>query len=189
MRFAPIVLRRRLFVVVIAALALLPAVRQAEAQSPNPYDAWYVDGAGVSRSNCTYWAWQRWLEVYGVELPRWGNAGEWAGNAAAAGFVVSNVPVMGSIVVTWESPLGHVAFVEAIDPADPNRILISEYGYAAGVGLHERWLTTDGSLQFILLPTDVSSVSFHGDGTGGPSQPEIDDGTAGPPGKKGPPVQ
>lgn len=182
-------IRVRKLAVTLAALAWLATGAMVNAQEANPYDAWYVDGAGLSRSNCTFWAWHRWLEVHGVALPQWGNAGEWAGNASAAGFVLSDRPQPGSIVVTWESPLGHVAFVEAVDPDDPNRFQISEYGYDAGIGLHERWLTADGNLQFILPPTDASSVSFPGDGTGGPPQPGLEDGTAGLPGALGLSVQ
>lgn len=178
-RAAVVNVRLLAVVIVLVASALVPA-HGLSAETKNPYDAWYIDSAGLSRSNCTHWAWQRWYEVHGVALPRWGNAGEWPGNAASAGFAVSSQPQVGSIVVTRESPLGHVAFVEALDPNDANRFLISEYGYDVGVGRHERWLTTDGSLTFILPFADASSVSFPGDGTGGPELPAPDDGTAGP---------
>jgi surface antigen len=183
------VLSARTLAVTLAILIWVAAGITVDAQPTNPYDAWYVDDTGLSRSNCTFWAWQRWLDVHGVALPRWGNAGEWAGSASAAGFVLSDRPQPGSIVVTWESPLGHVAFVEAVDPDDPDHFRVSEYGFDAGIGLHERWLTTDGSLQFILPPVDASSVSFPGDGTGGPPQPGFADGTSGPPGALGLPVQ
>ncbi|MCC6791141.1 MAG: CHAP domain-containing protein [Thermomicrobiales bacterium] len=135
------------------------------AQSSNPYVSWYQGYDGVWHSNCTFWAWQRWYEVNGEALPSWGNAGEWAANAAAAGFPVDTVPAAGAIVMTWESPIGHVAFVEAVSPDDPNTFLISEYGFAAGVEYHERWMTTDGSLLFISPKTVASSVTGPIDGT------------------------
>ncbi len=115
----------------------------------NPYEATYVDEAGVWRSNCVWWAWQRWSEVHGEELPQWGNAGQWTAGAIAAGYTVDGIPAAGSIVATWESPLGHVAFVEQVDPADPSTFLVSEYGFATGTMEHQRWMTTDGSLLFI----------------------------------------
>ena len=166
----------------LTALVTLAAGSRAFAQQANPFGARYFDNAGVSPSNCTFWAWQRWLEAHGVALPTWGNAGERPGNASAAGFVLSTQPRTGGIVATRESPLGHVAFAEAVDPEDPNRFSISEYGYGAGVAHPERWLVTDGSLHVILPPADASSVSFPGDATGGPPQPESEDGAAGPSG-------
>jgi len=155
--------------IVLSALFLTST---ANAQGGNPYVAWYQDGAGLSHSNCTYWAWQRWYDVYGEELPSWGNAGEWAGNAAATGYQVTIQPSVGSIVMTWESPVGHVAFVEAISPDDPHTFLISEYGFSIGTEYHERWMTTDGSLLFIHPHAVESSASFAGDGTAG--APNID---------------
>jgi surface antigen len=164
------VIRVALLAAILSALFLTST---ASAQSANPYVAWYQDSAGYSHSNCTYWAWQRWYDVYGEELPSWGNAGEWAANAAGSGYEVTNQPSVGSIVMTWESPLGHVAFVEAISPDDPNTFLISEYGFAIGTEYHERWMTTDGSLQFIHPHAVESAVAFAGDGTAGPAH--IDD--------------
>jgi surface antigen len=146
----------------------------AAAQETNPYVAWYTDSAGAAHSNCTFWAWQRWYDVYGEALPSWGNAGQWATNAAASGYSVSNTPTVGSIVVTWESPIGHVAFVEAVSPDDPNTFLISEYGFAVGIEYHERWMTTDGSLLFIHPHPVASSAAFPGDGTAG--DPNLDTG-------------
>lgn len=139
----------------------------------NPYESHYADGAGGWRSNCTWWTWQRWFEFHGEALPRWGNAGEWIGNAQTAGYPVDATPAAGSVVVTWESALGHVAFVEAVDPNDPARFLVSEYGFAPGVDRHVRWLTTDGRFSFIhpRPQTPESSrdeESPRGDGTGGP---------------------
>ncbi|MGH2532006.1 MAG: CHAP domain-containing protein [Thermomicrobiales bacterium] len=150
-----------------AAVALVLFAAGYQAGTANPYEAHYADGAGGWRSNCTWWAWQRWFDVHGETLPSWGNAGQWAASAQVAGYVVDDVPAAGSVVVTWESPLGHVAFVEAVDPKDPNRFLVSEYGYAPGVDRHERWLTTDGSLLFI-HPRASPGTRPLGDGTGGP---------------------
>lgn len=161
---------RAALVLVVAATWLSLCTPVSARAVENPYVAWYVDGSGFWQSNCTFWAWERWRQVNGEALPRWGNAGEWVGNAAAAGYPISAVPKAGTIVMTWESWLGHVAFVERIDPTDPNRFLISEYGFGDGSEYHERWMTTDGSLQFIYPRAIASSVQgdLSGDGTGGP---------------------
>ena len=45
-----------------------------------------------------------------------GNAGFWYQNASAAGYPVGPTPKVGSIMVTWESWAGHVAYVEAVNP-------------------------------------------------------------------------
>ena len=45
-----------------------------------------------------------------------GDAGYWYQNAAAQGYAVGPTPKVGSIMVTWESWAGHVAYVEAVNP-------------------------------------------------------------------------
>jgi surface antigen/outer membrane murein-binding lipoprotein Lpp len=56
-------------------------------------------------------------------VPWLGNADQWYYNAAAMGFKEGHVPVPGAIVVFWPggdgaSYIGHVAYVEAVGPAD-----------------------------------------------------------------------
>jgi LysM repeat protein len=58
-----------------------------------------------------------------------GDAGFWYQNAAAAGYPVGPTPKVGAIMVTWESYLGHVAYVEAVN-ADGSWT-VSEMNYVA----------------------------------------------------------
>lgn len=59
---------------------------------------------------CTYYV-ATWRNV------TWsGDAGYWYANAAAQGYAVGPTPRVGSIMVTWESWAGHVAYVEAVNP-------------------------------------------------------------------------
>src|SRR6202521_1148806 len=44
-----------------------------------------------------------------------GDGGFWYQNASAAGYPVGPKPKVGAIMVTWESYLGHVAYVEAVN--------------------------------------------------------------------------
>ena len=44
-----------------------------------------------------------------------GNAGYWYANAKAQGYAVGPTPKVGAIMVTWESYLGHVAYVENVN--------------------------------------------------------------------------
>ncbi|HZK73402.1 MAG TPA: LysM peptidoglycan-binding domain-containing protein [Clostridia bacterium] len=58
-----------------------------------------------------------------------GDAGFWYQNAAAMGFPVGHTPKVGAIMVTWESYLGHVAYVESVN-ADGSWT-VSEMNYVA----------------------------------------------------------
>jgi N-acetylmuramoyl-L-alanine amidase len=58
-----------------------------------------------------------------------GDAGFWYQNAAAAGYPVGSKPKVGAIMVTWESYLGHVAYVDAVN-ADGSWT-VSEMNYVA----------------------------------------------------------
>ena len=71
---------------------------------------------------CTYYV-ATWRNV------TWrGDAGWWYDNAKAQGFPVGSTPKKGAIMVTWESYLGHVAYVEAVN-ADGSWT-VSEMNYA-----------------------------------------------------------
>jgi len=68
--------------------------------------------------NCTYWASLRRIQV-GKPIPNtWGNAATWAVRAMLGGWVVDHTPTKYSIMQTPNSAggLGHVAFVESVDP-------------------------------------------------------------------------
>ena len=58
-----------------------------------------------------------------------GNAGYWYVNARAQGYAVGPTPKVGAIMVTWESSLGHVAYVETVN-ADGSWT-VSEMNYVA----------------------------------------------------------
>jgi LysM repeat protein len=58
-----------------------------------------------------------------------GDAGWWYDNARSQGYPVGSVPKVGAIMVTWESYLGHVAYVEAVN-ADGSWT-VSEMNYVA----------------------------------------------------------
>jgi LysM repeat protein len=59
---------------------------------------------------CTYYV-ATWRNVTWT-----GDAGYWYQNAAAQGYAVGPTPKPGSIMVTWESWAGHVAYVESVNP-------------------------------------------------------------------------
>ena len=72
---------------------------------------------------CTYYV-ATWRNVTWT-----GDAGYWYQNAAAQGYPVGPTPKVGSIMVTWESWAGHVAYVEAVN-ADGS-FVVSEMNWVA----------------------------------------------------------
>lgn len=82
------------------------------AQSPAPTVDLYAWG------NCTWWAAMRRSQV-GQPIPNsWGNAASWAYRAIRDGYVVDHHPAPGAIMqlAGTDYGLGHVAFVEGVDP-------------------------------------------------------------------------
>ncbi|GGB12007.1 LysM peptidoglycan-binding domain-containing protein [Macrococcus hajekii] len=84
---------------------------------PNLYDygqcTWHVFNrrAAIGKGISTYW---------------W-NANNWANGARNDGYVVDHTPAVGAIAQTTMGPLGHVAFVERVNP--DGTILVSEMNY------------------------------------------------------------
>jgi hypothetical protein len=79
---------------------------------------------------CTYF-------VATKRLITWsGDAGYWYQNAAAKGYAVGPTPRVGSIMVTWESWAGHVAYVEAVYP--DGSWMVSEMNWVAFYVIDQR---------------------------------------------------
>jgi surface antigen len=75
---------------------------------------------GSSFGQCTYWADIRYHQLTGWWVPWSGDAAQWAGGAAASGWVVSSRPKVPSIIVLQPGvegafSIGHVAVVERIN--------------------------------------------------------------------------
>lgn len=84
--------------------------------------------------NCTWYVYERRLQLGRPIGSFWGNASTWAMNAAAAGFRVDGNPEVGSIMQNGGG-YGHVAVVEAVNPGVS--ITISEMnGYRFGGGFN-----------------------------------------------------
>ena len=65
-----------------------------------------------------------------------GDAGYWYYNASAQGYPVGPTPKVGSIMVTWESWAGHVAYVESVNP--DGSWVVSEMNWIAFNVIDER---------------------------------------------------
>ena len=110
--------------VVLASLFALPAVAVA---SMTNFSA-LADGTlklftgNASTNNtyifgfCTFWAAQRRDEI-GFAIPNtWGDAHDWDTGATRDGYLVDNAPAVGAIMQSDKGELGHVAFVEKVNP-------------------------------------------------------------------------
>lgn len=72
---------------------------------------------------CTYWVASR------RNVPWYGNANQWIAGARAYGFAEGSTPRVGSIMVTAEGPIGHVAYVESVHT--DGSWTVSEMNFAA----------------------------------------------------------
>ncbi len=94
--------------------------------------------------NCTWYAYERRVQMGRPVGSYWGNAKTWAFYARQDGFVVGRTPTVGAILVDTAGYFGHVAIVESVGPNGD--IIISEmnnYAYG-GYGIVDRRTITAG---------------------------------------------
>lgn len=85
--------------------------------SPKPISA----SNGYSYGYCTWYVANRRFVPNGL-----GDAHSWASRASSYGLTVSSTPIVGAIAQTSAGPLGHVAYVEAVNG---DSVVISEMNY------------------------------------------------------------
>lgn len=119
-------------IVAPAAMVSTPAVSYAYDPS-NPYPV----------GQCTWGvkALAPWVGNY------WGNGGQWASSAAAAGFRVGGTPMVGSVVVWNDGGYGHVAYVTSVQGG---QIQVMEANYAGNqsIGNYRGWFSP-GAVSYI----------------------------------------
>jgi surface antigen len=86
-----------------------------------------VGGAAGSLANHFSYGYCTWYVATRRAVPWMGDAGQWPPNARAMGFAEGMVPRVGAIMATWEGPIGHVAYVEAVNP--DGSWVVSEMNY------------------------------------------------------------
>ena len=86
--------------------------------------------------NCTYYVYNR------RQVPWQGDAWAWYGNAQAMGYATGRTPRPGSIMVTWESGYGHVAYVESVNP--DGSWVVSEMNWVAFNAVDRRLIQPGG---------------------------------------------
>lgn len=84
-------------------------------------------------------------------VPWGGNAYQWAANAQAMGYAIGSNPRVGAIMVTWESSLGHVAYVTAVYANGSYQIKEMNNSALGGWGIYN---------YRTIYPGDVPLISF-----------------------------
>lgn len=77
-----------------------------------------VPGNTYAWGNCTYWVYAQRLWNNQPIPNSWGNANTWDDRAKRDGYLVNNLPVVGSIFQTDEGFWGHVAYVTQVNQAN-----------------------------------------------------------------------
>jgi surface antigen len=103
-----------------------PTARQGVASPGNTYAYGY----------CTWW-----VKAKRPDLPnQLGNANAWLSSAWNTGLATGSAPRPGAAVVTSEGPIGHVAYVEAVEG---DEIVISEMNYSGWNRTNTRRISAD----------------------------------------------
>lgn len=117
-------MKTRLFAMVLAVvmvLAVAPMPARAafvkRTKDPGLNNATYNSGNPYPKQQCTWYAWGRYKELCGVNLPSWGDAISWYDSAKKAGYLTGTAPQLGAIAC-WKD-WNHVAVVEEIKNGNP----------------------------------------------------------------------
>lgn len=105
-----------------------------------PVNSYYAVQSGnrYSYGYCTWYVYNRRAEIGRPIGSLWGNASSWAYMAGLAGFTVNHTPEPGAVMQNGGG-LGHVAFVERVDP--DGSVYITEMNYAGWNIVSSRTLT------------------------------------------------
>ena len=104
-------------------------------------------GNRYSFGECTWYAYNRRVELGLAVGSFWGNANTWAINAANSGFLVNHTPSVGAIMQTTAGYYGHVAIVESVNLN--GTITISEMNYVGWDRVDTRTVSNPSSFSFI----------------------------------------
>lgn len=144
----------------VQAAAQTPAATQAAAQPTVQTQAAAAPAATTSRPNysssassypvgeCTWAA--KTLAPWAGDY--WGNGGQWAASAAAAGFRTGSQPQVGAIACWNDGGYGHVAVVTAVQSTTSIQVSESNYLGNRSIGNYRGWFnptTAQGTVTYI----------------------------------------
>lgn len=118
-------------IIALFSITNVAALGSSSGTSSSGYSGTYifddpsVQGDLYDYGNCTYWASLRRAQINEPIPQHWGDAHSWDDNAIFDGYLVDHRPSFGAIFQTDGGALGHVAFVEAVNP-DTGAWTISE---------------------------------------------------------------
>ncbi len=102
----------------------------ATRSSSSSRSSFSTSGAKLSEysgNNSYPYGWCTWYAASRRSVPgNWGNAGSWLRSAQSAGYATGSAPQAGAIIVTNESWVGHVGYVESVNG---DQVTISEMNY------------------------------------------------------------
>lgn len=129
----------------VRARADAVAAQARATQAPSPAQVVRYTGSGpypnhFSFGYCTYYVASR------RYVPWFGNAIQWWANARAAGYPEGATPQVGSIMVSRESSLGHVAYVESVNGSS---FVVSEMNWTAWNVVDRRTIQLGGSVPIV----------------------------------------
>ena len=132
-----------------ATAASYSASSEAEAPTPTPVAApaparqrptYSTNASSYPVGECTWGA--KTLAPWAGDY--WGNGGQWAASAAAAGFRTGSTPQVGAIACWNDGGYGHVAVVTAVESSSRIQVSESNYGGNRTIGNHRGWFNPGG---------------------------------------------
>ena len=132
-----------------ATAASSSAAAEAEASTPTPVatpaparqrPTYSTNASSYPVGECTWGA--KTLAPWAGDY--WGNGGQWAASAAAAGFRTGSTPQVGAIACWNDGGYGHVAVVTAVESSSRIQVSESNYGGNRTIGNHRGWFNPGG---------------------------------------------
>jgi len=136
-----------------ATAASSSAAAEAEAPTPTPVatpaparqrPTYSTNASSYPVGECTWGA--KTLAPWAGDY--WGNGGQWAASAAAAGFRTGSTPQVGAIACWNDGGYGHVAVVTAVESSSRIQVSESNYGGNRTIGNHRGWFNP-GAVTYI----------------------------------------
>ena len=128
------------------SVAAQPAVQTQVATTSRP--TYSTSASSYPVGECTWGA--KTLAPWAGDY--WGNGGQWAASAAAAGFRTGSQPQVGAIACWNDGGYGHVAVVTAVQSTTSIQVSESNYNGIRSIGNYRGWFnptTAQGTVTYI----------------------------------------